>query len=218
MPITHFPDPRQANEEGIVAVGGDLHPQSLMLAYWNGIFPWPIEGLSVLPWFCPAERAILDFSKLHLPRSLVRAQKASTLRLSIDQDFATVIRACAEARRDSGTWLTDEMIAAYEELHRLGHAHSVEAWAGPELVGGVYGVDVGGVFAGESMFFKRANASKLALLHLIAHLREAGAEWMDIQVMTPHMRALGAELIPRDRFLDRLERARARKLQPFRRT
>ena len=174
MPVKRFPDPRQATEDGIVALGGDLHPDSLTLAYSQGIFPWPVKGLP-LAWFCPEERAILDFNELHIPRSLVKARKNTTFRFTIDQAFEPVIRACAEVRREEGTWITEEMIEAYIDYHREGHAHSVEAWEGSRLVGGIYGVDAGGAFAGESMFYLEPNASKLALLHLVDHLRRAGS-------------------------------------------
>ena len=216
MPVTRFPDPRRAGPEGDVAVGGDLHPRTLMLAYRQGIFPWPVEGYPLL-WFCPGQRAVLDFAELHVSRSLAREQRRSRLRFTTDQDFRAVINHCARVPRpgQDGTWITPEIVAAYCELHRLGHAHSVEAWDGGELAGGIYGVDAGGAFGGESMFYLRPNASKLALLHLVGHLRGRGLEWLDVQVMTPHMRALGARLISRDLFLERLARTRARGLKLF---
>lgn len=216
MPVTRFPDPRRAGPEGVVAVGGDLHPRTLMLAYRQGIFPWPVEGYPLL-WFCPGQRAVLDFAELHVSRSLAREQRRSRLRFTTDQDFRAVINHCARVPRpgQDGTWITPEIVAAYCELHRLGHAHSVEAWDGGELAGGIYGVDAGGAFGGESMFYLRPNASKLALLHLVGHLRGRGLEWLDVQVMTPHMRALGARLISRDLFLERLARTRARGLKLF---
>ena len=216
MPIKRFPDPRSADAEGIVAVGGDLHPQSLLLAYRQGIFPWPVEGLPML-WFCPAERAVLDFDRLHLPRSLVRARRQSTLRFTVDVAFAEVIRGCSQTPRpgQDGTWITPELLRSYVRFHELGYAHSVEAWEGPQLVGGVYGVDVDGAFCAESMFYRRPNASKLALLHLIDLLRAAGGEWLDVQVVTPHMQRLGVRTISRDEFLERLRRTRALGMRPF---
>jgi len=216
MPVVRFPDPRSADREGVVAIGGDLHPQSLLLAYRQGIFPWPAEGLPLL-WFCPAERAVLDFEALHIPRSLARARKQTTLRFTIDAAFAPVIRACAATPRpgQKGTWITPEIIAAYVRLHRLGIAHSAEAWHGRRLVGGLYGVDVDGAFAAESMFYAEPNASKLTLLYFVDQLRSRGLEWLDIQVMTPHLARLGATTISRNAFLARLQATRARGLTLF---
>jgi len=216
VPIVAFPDPRHANPEGIVAAGGDLHPQSLLLAYRQGIFPWPVEGLPLL-WFCPAQRGVLLFADLHIPRSLARARRQTTLHCSIDAAFPSVIRACAASPRpqQDGTWITAEIIAAYTRLHRLGVAHSAEAWSGTRLVGGVYGVAIDGAFAAESMFYREPNASKLALLHLIDHLHSRGLDWLDIQMLTPHLARLGATAIPRDTFLARLQHTRARGLRLF---
>ncbi|HUI27819.1 MAG TPA: leucyl/phenylalanyl-tRNA--protein transferase [Candidatus Kryptonia bacterium] len=216
MPIVEFPDPRSANPDGIVAVGGDLHPQSLLLAYRQGIFPWPVEGLPLL-WFCPAERGTLEFANLHIPRSLVRARRQTSLCFTIDAAFPEVIRACAASPRpmQQGTWITPAVIAAYIRFHQLGFAHSVEAWRGERLVGGVYGVDIDGAFAAESMFHCEPNASKLALLYLADHLQSRGLEWLDIQVLTPHLVRLGARAISRDEFLEKLRRTRARGLRLF---
>ncbi len=216
MPVAEFPDPRSANSDGIVAVGGDLHPHSLLLAYRQGIFPWPVEGFPLL-WFCPAQRGILEFSELHLPRSLARARRQTTLRFSIDAAFAQVIRGCAETPRpgQEGTWITAEIVTAYVRLHHMGIAHSVEAWHGSHLVGGLYGVEIDGAFAAESMFYRQPGASKLALLHCIDHLRDRGLDWMDIQVLTPHLARLGAKAIDRTDFLDKLWRTRARGLRLF---
>jgi len=202
--------------DDIVAVGGSLDPDTLLRAYRRGVFPWPTEGLPLL-WFCPRERAILDFADLHLSRSLERARRRSTLRFTIDEDFAGVIRACAAAPRpgQDGTWITPAMERAYVRLHRLGIAHSVEAWEGDLLVGGAYGVDADGAFSAESMFHARPWASKLALLHLLDHLRARGLDWIDIQVMTPHMERMGASLVTRPAFLLRLERTRKRGLCTF---
>jgi leucyl/phenylalanyl-tRNA--protein transferase len=216
MSLIRFPDPRHATYGGIVVIGGSLNTVNLLRAYRQGIFPWPIDDWP-LTWFCPEERAILEFKDLHVPRSLEKMRKRAPFRLTIDQDFRAVIEACARAKRhrEEGTWITPEMIHAYCELSRSGHAHSVEAWEGERLVGGLYGVDAGGAFAGESMFFLRPNASKLALLHLIEHLAARGLDWIDIQVMTPHMEALGARLVSRDEFLERLASTRARNLDLF---
>ena len=215
MALILFPDPRFA-VEGIVALGGELSVGNLLRAYRQGIFPWPMEGWP-MPWFCPEERAILEFNELHVPRRLARLSKQSPFRFTIDRDFAGVVRACARAARPEGegTWITPQVARAYTELHRAGYAHSVEAWEGETLVGGLYGVDAGGAFGGESMFYLRPNASKLALLHLIEHLRARGLNWLDVQVMSPHMAALGARFVGRDEFLAKLAQARRRNLKLF---
>lgn len=212
---SRFPDPRLAHGD-IVAVGNDLDWRTLIDAYRHGIFPWPVEGLP-LPWFSPRRRAILERRDLHVARSLSKARKRVPFRFSIDRDFEGVIRGCAATPRpgQDGTWIFPEIIDAYLELHRRGHAHSVEAWDGEMLAGGIYGIDAGGVFTGESMFYRVPNASKLALLHLLDHLADRGLDWIDIQVMTPHMKALGARNIPREQFLDRLKAAQRRQLQLF---
>jgi leucyl/phenylalanyl-tRNA---protein transferase len=216
MAQTRFPDPREATPDGIVAAGGRPEPELLAEAYARGIFPWPVEGYPLL-WFSPPERGLLFFDELHVPRSLARERRRTRLTFTIDRAFERVIRACAgiERAHERGTWITRDMIRGYCEFHRRGRAHSVEAWEGEELVGGLYGVDAGGAFAGESMFRLRPNASKLALLHLVEHLGARGLEWLDIQVITPHMEALGARLVPREDFLQLLSRTRARGLKLF---
>ena len=191
----------------IVTFGNELSVENLTQAYHLGIFPWHIEGLP-LPWFCPDPRAILEFSELHIPKSLEKAVRRSAFEFTIDKDFRSVIENCSRVRRsgESGTWISDEFIAAYTKLHLAGMAHSVEVWdKSGELVGGVYGVDAGGVFCGESMFYKEPNASKLALLHLVELLRKNRATWLDVQVMTPHLKALGAKEIGRKEFLQKLK-------------
>ena len=212
--MSRFPDPRYARGD-VVAVGDDLRVDTLRDAYRHGIFPWPHERLP-LPWFSPRRRTVLFFDELHVGRTLRRARRGE-LRFSIDQAFADVIKACAAAPRgdDAGTWIEPEIIEAYTRLHRAGDAHSVEVWDGDELAGGLYGVDAGGVFTGESMFHRAPNASKLALLFLVDHLRERGVTWLDCQVTTAHMRALGAREISRARFLDMLAEAQARGLTLF---
>jgi leucyl/phenylalanyl-tRNA--protein transferase len=217
MPVLQFPDPEHTTREGIVAVGGDLHPDTLRLAYGQGIFPWPHQGMPLL-WFCPPRRAILDFHALHIPKRLQRTRRLSTFHFTIDTAFNEVISACKLSERpdQEGTWITDGIEEAYREAHRLGFAHSVEAWSeNGELVGGLYGVDSGGVFGGESMFHRQSDASKLALLFLVDHLASRGATFLDIQMMTPHMKALGAQEIPRRQFLKRLAAERARNLTLF---
>lgn len=220
MPVLEFPDPRRTTPEGLLVFGGDLHPDSLILAYSSGIFPWPIEGYP-LPWFCPPRRAILEFSSLHIPRSLRGARNRSTLRFSIDTAFEQVIEACARTPRidadgeEAGTWITGEMMEAYTRMHHMGLAHSSEAWDGNRLVGGIYGVSVSGTFSGESMFRLEPNASKLALLHLVDHLRARGLTWLDAQVMSPHMKSLGAKTISRDKFLALLKDTQAQGIKTF---
>jgi len=204
------------SSDDIVALGGNLEPETLREAYRNGVFPWPADDLPLL-WFCPRERAILDFATLHVGRSLARARRQTNLAFTIDAAFEDVILQCATEPRpgQDGTWITDEMIEAYVRMHALGFAHSVEAWQGERLVGGLYGVDTDGAFAAESMFYHEPYASRLALLHLVDHLRARGGAWIDIQVMTPHMERLGARVVTRREFLDLLRRTRARGLSLF---
>jgi leucyl/phenylalanyl-tRNA--protein transferase len=213
--MASFPDPRYAPSD-VVAVGDDLRVETLREAYRKGIFPWPHEGLP-LPWFSPRRRTVLFLDQIHVGRSLAKARKHSTLTFSIDRDFRAVIGACAEAERpeQDGTWIEPAIVRAYTRLHDAGDAHSVEVWDGEQLAGGLYGVDAGGIFTGESMFHVAPNASKLALLFLVDHLRERGATWLDCQVMTEHMRVLGAREIARARFLDMLAAAQATGLKLF---
>lgn len=193
----------------IISLGNELTAANVRESYGKGIFPWHTEGMP-LPWFCPEYRAVLDFSDLHISRSLAKARRRAEFTFSIDGDFDAVIRTCSRVVRPGqfGTWITPGFIDVYGELHREGMAHSVEVRdAGGGLVGGLYGVDAGGVFGGESMFHTRPDTSKLALLFLIDHLKTRGASWLDIQVMTPHMKALGAKEIRREEFLRRLRAA-----------
>ena len=190
------------SSDDIVALGGNLEPATLREAYRNGVFPWPAEDLPLL-WFCPRERAILEYDHLHVGRSLARARRQSPFAFTIDAAFEDVILHCASEPRpgQDGTWITDEMIDAYVRLHHLGVAHSVETWLDGQLVGGLYGVDTDGAFSAESMYYHEPWASKLALLHLLDHFAARGLRWIDIQVMTPHMERLGARNIPRREFL-----------------
>jgi leucyl/phenylalanyl-tRNA--protein transferase len=230
MSAINFPNPRTHefsewvligeyyyNARDIIGFGGDLTLENLKNAYRRGIFPWHIDEFP-LPWFCPNKRAVLEFSELHIPKSLQKEQRKTKYTFTIDKDFRAVIRNCARARRSDsgGTWITEEFVEAYAQFHKSGAAHSVEVWdeAG-ELVGGLYGVDAGGVFCGESMFHLRPNASKLALLFLIEHLQKRGATWLDIQVMTPHFGVLGAKEIRRAEFLDKLEETQKINLKLF---
>lgn len=207
-----FPDPRNSTEEGLVALGGNLSVETLLTAYRLGIFPWPIEGLP-LPWFCPPERGVLFFDEIRLNKRLRLYQKTSPFRFSINGDFSKVIHMCSKVPRLSpegtlqGTWITPAMKKAYIALHEAGFALSAEAWEGDHLVGGIYGVFVDHVFSGESMFHIKPNASKLVLLHLVEHLKSLGLKWIDIQMLTPHMKALGARSMDRDEFLSLLKRS-----------
>jgi leucyl/phenylalanyl-tRNA--protein transferase len=201
----------------IVSFGDPLTVENLKNAYRLGIFPWHVEGLP-LPWYCPEKRAVLEFSELHIPKSLERARRQNLYTFTIDKDFEKVIRSCATIQRagQSGTWITPEFLWRYSDLHEAGIAHSVEAWdAEGKLVGGVYGVDAGGLFCGESMFHLAPNASKLALLFLIDHLKTQNATWLDAQVMTPHIKALGAKEIRRKEFLRKLKETQALELDLF---
>jgi leucyl/phenylalanyl-tRNA--protein transferase len=175
-----------------------------------------MEGIP-LPWYCPQKRAIIDFADLHIPRSLERARRKNEFTFTIDKAFKQVMIECSRSPRpgQKGTWITDAFIDVYTQLHREGMAHSVEAWSNEELVGGIYGVDAGGVFCGESMFYKQPNASKLVLLHLIEHLQGRGSTWLDVQVMTPHIQALGAKEIDRSEFLKKLRQTQSQHLILF---
>jgi leucyl/phenylalanyl-tRNA--protein transferase len=202
-----FLHPEWADEHGLVAVGGDLQPRRLLQAYRNGIFPWYSPGEPVL-WWSPDPRAIFELDGLHVSRRLRRTMRSGRFKLTINQAFGKVIRGCAD-RPDEGTWITDDMITAYETLHRLGHAASVEAWCGDELAGGIYGVAIGGLFAGESMFTRRRDGSKVALAYLVDRLRERGYQLFDIQFLTEHTASLGAVEISRTEYLERLKKALA---------
>ena len=220
MTDPEWPSPDPADDLGLVALDFNLTPERIISAYRQGIFPWPDGGtLHPIPWVCPPRRAILEFDALHVPRNLRKSQRTlARLHFTIDRAFEEVIRACAAAPRpgQGGTWIIPAMVAAYLEVHRRGHAHSVEAWDGDTLVGGLYGVSAAGVFTGESMFHQIDNASKLCVLHLIEHLRARGSTWIDIQQLTPHFARLGAREISRAEFLKKLaaERSVARVLFP----
>lgn len=211
-----MPDPEDADPRGLVAVGGDLRPQRMLDAYRRGIFPWYGEGLPIL-WHSPDPRFVLEPAALRINRSLRKAIRRAPYRLTFDLAFDRVIRRCAAVTRpdQDGTWITNDMIVAYEQLHQLGHAHSVEAWRADELVGGVYGVAIGAVFCGESMFAEAPDASKIAFVHLVHQLQRWGFELIDCQVHTDHLEHFGAVDWPRSRFLRALERLRARQVAPI---
>ncbi len=194
-----LPDPSDADEDGVVGVGADLEPSTLVDAYRRGLFPWPHPGMP-MPWFSPDPRGVLPLDGLIVHRSLRRTLRRCGWQITVDRDFAGVVAACAQ-RGEEGTWITASMARAYRRLHRLGWAHSVEVWEGATLVGGIYGVQLGAVFTGESMFHRRSDASKVALLALVRRLSAAGGALLDVQLTTPHLRTLGAEDRPREQFL-----------------
>ncbi|MCA9175042.1 MAG: leucyl/phenylalanyl-tRNA--protein transferase [Planctomycetales bacterium] len=206
-----FPPLHTATEDGLLMIGGQLTVDWLLAAYRQGIFPWPcvLPEREVLAWFSPDPRAIIELPAFHASRRLQRRLRRREFRLTINESFSQVIGACAEPRGDGGVWITADLWAAYEQLHEAGHAHSVEAWQDGSLVGGVFGMALGGYFAAESMFHRCRDASKAALCHLVEHLGARGHSLLDIQVMSEHCASLGASEIPRDQFLRRLHTALA---------
>jgi leucyl/phenylalanyl-tRNA--protein transferase len=197
-----FPDPERADAEGLLAVGGDLSPERLLLAYERGIFPWYSEGLPPL-WWSPDPRAVIDERSLHVSRSLARELRQKKFRFTFDRAFEDVMRECGR-ERDGGTWILPEMVDAYVRLHELGHAHSFEAWNGERLVGGLYGVRRGGLFAAESMFHRETSGSKVALVGAVRSLFAAGAVLFDVQFETPHLASLCATTLSRREYLSRV--------------
>jgi leucyl/phenylalanyl-tRNA--protein transferase len=200
---TWFPPAAEAPKElgGLLAAGGDLAPARLIAAYERGIFPWYSEGQPVL-WWSPDPRAVLFPDEFHVSRSLRKRIRTSGFQTRLDTDFTAVIRGCSAPRAaGDGTWLTPEMIAAYTRLHRLGYAHSIETWQGAGLVGGLYGVHLGRVFFGESMFSQEPDASKIALAQLIEECRARDIVLIDCQIASPHLQSLGSRSIPRGQFL-----------------
>lgn len=197
-----FPPPRLATEAGLLAIGGDLSQKRLLLAYQMGIFPWFSEGEPIM-WWSPDPRLVLYPDELRISKSLRKAIRQEIFEVTIDSAFEQVIRACAETRRkhEEGTWIVDDMIEAYCGLHAGGFAHSVEAWHRGELAGGLYGVSRGGCFFGESMFARVDNASKVALVRLVEHLKALSFDLIDCQVTTAHLKQFGAREIPRSQFL-----------------
>ncbi|MFN0063842.1 MAG: leucyl/phenylalanyl-tRNA--protein transferase [Myxococcaceae bacterium] len=205
-----FPPAELADESGVLAVGGTLSEKRLLAAYAQGIFPWPIEGYPLL-WHSPDPRFVLSPETLHIPRSVEKALRRHAFEIRLDTAFADVIQGCKDAYRPGqhGTWITPEMQRAYTKLHRLGYAHSIEAWQDNALQGGLYGVSLGAAFFGESMFAKRPDASKVAFATLARHLFQEGFQFIDCQVETEHLARFGATHWPRKRFLDALEKALA---------
>ena len=203
-----FPSPTMADKEGLVAIGADLSLDRLLLAYRSGIFPWTVEPVT---WWSPDPRAVFDLDAFHVSRSLRRVLRQEVFQITRNQAFRRVMEGCARlAPGRRSTWITPEFIKAYTLLHQQGHAHSVECWQGDQLAGGIYGVAVGGFFAGESMFHQVSNASKVALYHLLNHLRERNFLLLDVQMLTPITAQLGATTIPRKTYLARLSKAIAK--------
>ncbi|HEX4147457.1 MAG TPA: leucyl/phenylalanyl-tRNA--protein transferase [Pirellulales bacterium] len=206
-PSRFFPPAEEAGRQGLVGVGGELSIEWLVDAYCHGIFPWP-TGDERLAWWSPNPRATIERGELHIARRLRRTWRSGRFEVTCDRDFRGTISGCATAqvRRDN-TWITPQMMAAYCHLHEAGFAHSVEVWHAGELAGGIYGVAIGGMFAGESMFYRVRDASKIALVNLAGHLEARGYQLFDIQQLTPHSERLGAALIPRNKFLQRVAAA-----------
>lgn len=203
-----FPDPRDAMAEGVLAVGGLLDIGTIYTAYSMGIFPWPHPDYPLL-WFSPEKRGIIEFSELTVPHSFEKflRNKASEFDVTLDKAFPQVIRECSKQPRpgQEGTWILPAMLKAYIEMHKAGYAHSLEIWHNNQLVGGIYGVFIKGVFSGESMFYKTPNASKYALYQLVQVLRSWGLEWMDIQMVTPVTESFGGKYIEREDYLQKLK-------------
>jgi leucyl/phenylalanyl-tRNA--protein transferase len=204
-----FPDPRAVAEGEVVAVSRTLSPGLVLSAYRRGIFPWPVSD-RLVPWVSPDPRAVFPLEQApHWPRSLRKTLKRGTFTVSVNRAFTDVIVACGEGR-EGGTWITRDVLATYGTLHRLGWAHSVEVWdEDGALAGGLYGLAIGAAFAGESMFHRKTDASKVAFVTLVERLRERGFELLDAQVLTDHLASLGCVTVRRDEFLDRLARARS---------
>ena len=201
-----FPPLETADENGLLAISRNIDTDMLIEAYTNGIFPWPIEEGEIIPWFSPPKRAILKFKDFHLPKSLLKESRKSEFEFKISTNVRRIIEECSR-RREGGTWITTAIITAYSELAEAGYCHSVECYQGGELVGGLYGVSIAGMFAGESMFNTVNNASKLCLWHLVELLQERGADWLDCQQLTPLLESFGAAEVDRSEFLALLKEA-----------
>ncbi len=203
-----FPHPNLAEENGLLAVGGDLSRERLLLAYRSGIFPWYSEGYPIM-WFSPDPRLIVELGNVHASKRLMKTIRSGAFEVRFDTAFEEVMRLCAGTDRkgQTGTWITGEMLRAYADLHQSGYAHSVETYADGELVGGLYGISLGGVFFGESMFHKVRDASKVALYHLEKFLLANDFDFIDSQVPNTHMKSLGGREVSREEFLSRLARS-----------
>ncbi len=203
MVITRFPPVESADEHGLLAIGGDLEPESVILAYQSGIFPWPLDD-DTLAWFAPPERAVIFLDEFHISRRLRRSLKRSLFATARDKDFRKVILQCAELKNrgeQDGTWITHEMVTAYSKLHTMGFTHSFESYLDGELVGGLYGIQIGRFFAAESSFFRIPEASKFAMCAMVEYLRSQEISWFDCQVLTPFSEGFGAREISRDDYM-----------------
>jgi leucyl/phenylalanyl-tRNA--protein transferase len=201
-------DPERADENGLVAIGGSLDPELVLVAYRSGVFPWSSDP--VISWWSPDPRAVFDLQTYKAHRSTRQNVRRGDWRFSVDEAFERVMRECAApAKGRESTWISEDFVRTYKKLHAQGHAHSIEVWEKEELVGGLYGVTLGGFFGGESMFNRRTDASKAAVMHLVDRLRACGFLLCDGQVPTPHLHRLGAVDIPRKEYLAQLERALA---------
>ncbi|HOI92233.1 MAG TPA: leucyl/phenylalanyl-tRNA--protein transferase [Candidatus Rifleibacterium sp.] len=200
-----FPEPENADDDGLLAVGGDLRPETMLKAYRSGIFPWTVKPIS---WWSPDPRAIFEIASFRLSTRMQRLFRSGRFSFSLDRCFTRVMEGCAApAPGRESTWISPEFIAAYTRLHKMGYAHSAEVWLGEQLVGGIYGVSIGGFFAGESMFHTVSNASTMALAFLMEHLKKQGFELFDSQVISSHTASLGAIEIRRKDYLRRLSKA-----------
>ncbi|MBI2520638.1 MAG: leucyl/phenylalanyl-tRNA--protein transferase [Bdellovibrio sp.] len=210
MAIRAFPPLAQADEHGLLALGGDVEVPSLLLAYCQGIFPWPIDPEVPMAWFSPDPRGIVDFHKIHLPHSFIKAWRKTPFRVTFNHDFVKIINSCANihsAQGSKATWITQEIIDAYIALYEAGHAFSVETWLEEDIVGGLYGVSLGNYVSGESMFYLKPHASKVALAVLANSLLPRNVTWLDTQMITPATQAMGGEYITRKEFVKKLKAA-----------
>ena len=208
-----FPDPNRALDEpdGLLAAGGNLNSDSLLSAYYQGIFPWYSEGDPIL-WWSPQTRCVIEPSSLHISKSLKKSLRQQAFRVTFNYAFQEVIEACSRKDTEEDSWIDQEMMDAYSKLHDQGHAHSVEIWRDDELIGGAYGVAMGAVFCGESMFSHATDASKIALVYLCKHLINMGFKLLDCQLETDHLMRMGAKLLSRNEFLTHLHRHRDQKI------
>ena len=201
----HFPDPELADEDGLLALGGSFDPECILEAYRNGIFPWYVEN-GLIHWYSLDPRCVLFPAHVKVSKSMKQVFRKKEFEFSMNHAFANVIEACKSIPRkdDSGSWIDDEFVAAYIKLHEMGYAHSAECWLDGSLIGGLYGLKLGDVFFGESMFSLKPNASKFAFLSLVEHLKSEGVKMIDCQQETNHLMSLGAELIPRKSFTEKV--------------
>ncbi len=212
LAILSFPPVETADENGLLALGGDLEVESLLMAYQQGIFPWPINKRYPLAWFSPDPRGIVDYKDMHLSRSLKKSIKRFPWKVTFNHSFEKIIRNCAETKNRSqkeaqGTWITEEIIRAYNDFHNAGYAYSVEVWLDDKIVGGLYGVQIGNSVSGESMFHDIDDASKIALVSLMQVLYQNKIRWLDTQMVTSVVRDLGGSEITRSQFLHKLNHA-----------